>query len=263
MDSVRYPSDCSDEEWAFAAPYLTLMREDAPQRVHSLRELFNGLRYIVRAGSQWRMMPKDLPPWKAVYDQTQRWIAAGVFEAMANDLRKLLRLARGRKAEPSAAILDGRTLRSTPESGARAGFDGHKKTKGSKVHLAVDTLGHLLALTVTKASEGEGAGRGALQEGPRGDGVVGRARLGGPGLHGRGAEEGRREGGDPTGGREAPRGQEGVRAAPQALGRRAVLRLGKPLARDHERLAESLAGYHVLAFAVLMLVQAVPLLESA
>jgi transposase len=159
-----YPSDATDDEWAFVAPYLTLMKEDAPQREHSLREVFNGLRWFVRAGAAWRMLPHDLPPWHAVYQQTERWLAAGVFEAIVHDLRRLLRLAAGRDAEPTAAILDGRTLQSSPESGARAGYDGHKKRKGSKVHLAVDTLGHLLALLVTPADEQERAQVAALAE---------------------------------------------------------------------------------------------------
>jgi transposase len=136
-----YPSDVSDEEWALCAPYLTLMKEDAPQREHSLRELFNGLRWFVRAGCPWRLLPHDLPPWPAVQQQTQRWVRAGCFEHMAADLRWLLRLGAGRDAAPSAAILDSRTLQSTPESGGRAGYDGAKKRKGSKVHAAVDTLG--------------------------------------------------------------------------------------------------------------------------
>ena len=99
------------------------------------------------------MLPHDFPPEEAVYQQTQRWLAAGVFEAMAHDLRGLLRLASGREPEPTAAILDSRTLRSTPESGARGGYDGAKRKKGSKVHAAVDTLGHLLALRVTPTDE--------------------------------------------------------------------------------------------------------------
>src|SRR3954447_966779 len=97
-----YPSDVTDDEWAFVAPYLTLMSEAAPQREHSLREVFNGLRFIARSGATWRMIPNDLPPWHAVYDQTQRWIQAGVFEAIVTDLRMLLRLAQGRDADPSA-----------------------------------------------------------------------------------------------------------------------------------------------------------------
>lgn len=151
MSRKPYPSDATEEEWSFVAPYLTLMREDAPQREHDLREIFNALRWIVRTGSPWRYMPNDLPPWEAVYQQTQRWIAAGVFEAMVRDLRELLRVAAGRSPEPTAAILDSRTLQSTPESGHRGGYDGAKRKKGSKVHLAVDTLGHLLALRVTAA----------------------------------------------------------------------------------------------------------------
>jgi len=74
-----YPSDVSDEEWAFCAPYLTLMKEDAPQRDYPLRELFNGLRWFIRAGCPWRMMPNDLPPWHAVQRQTQRWLRARCF----------------------------------------------------------------------------------------------------------------------------------------------------------------------------------------
>jgi len=153
MERKTYPSDVSDDEWAFIAPYLTLMTEEAPQRDYSLREVFNGLRWIIRAGAPWRMMPNDLPPWWVVYQQTQRWIKAGVFEAMVHDLRALLRLAKGRKEQPSAAIFDSRTLQSSPESGQRAGYDGAKRKKGSKTHIAVDTLGHLLALYVTPANE--------------------------------------------------------------------------------------------------------------
>ena len=148
-----YPSDVSDEEWAFVAPYLTLMTTAAPQRHHDLREVFNGLCYIVKTGVQWRWLPHDLPPWEVVYQQAQRWLAAGCFEAIVHDLRAILRLAEGRRAQPSAAIFDSQTLQSTPESGGRAGYDGAKRKKGSKVHAAVDTLGHLLALHVTPADE--------------------------------------------------------------------------------------------------------------
>lgn len=147
-----YPSDVSDEEWAFVAPYLALLREDAPQRTHDLRAVFNGLRWLVRTGAHWRMMPHDLPPWPVVYQQTQRWLKAEVFTILAHDLRVLLRLLHQREPQPTAAVLDSRTLRSSPESGSRAGYDGHKRKNGAKVHLAVDTLGHLLALHVSPAN---------------------------------------------------------------------------------------------------------------
>lgn len=120
MNRKTYPSDVSDEEWAFVAPYLTLMTEEAPQRDYPLREVFNGLRYIVRGGIPWRMMPNDLPPWHTVYQQLQRWLKVGVFEAIVHDLRALLRLAAGRNEQPSAAIFDSSTLQSSPESGGRA-----------------------------------------------------------------------------------------------------------------------------------------------
>ena len=138
---------------AVRRPYLCLLPEDAGQRVHSLRDVFDALRWIVRAGSPWRYLPKDFPPWEMVYQQTRRWLAAGCFEAIVHDLRAVLRFADGRDPEPTAAIFDSRTMQSTPESGRRAGYDGYKRRKGSKVHVAVDTLGHLLALHVTPANE--------------------------------------------------------------------------------------------------------------
>src|SRR5436309_6746303 len=111
-----YPSDVSDAEWEFLLPYLTLMRADAPQREYALRDVFNAVRYVVRTGCQWDFLPHDFPPWSAVYQQARRWVAAGVFEAIAHDLRMILRMAAGREAQPTAAVLDARTLQSTPES---------------------------------------------------------------------------------------------------------------------------------------------------
>lgn len=102
-------------------------------------------------------------PWHAVYQQMQRWIEAGVFQALTADVQSLLRHFGGRKSQPTAVCIDSRTLQSTPESGARAGYDGAKRRKGSKVHIAVDTLGHLLALKVT-ADEGDRSQVSALAE---------------------------------------------------------------------------------------------------
>jgi len=121
----------SDDEWAFVAPYLTLMREDAPRREHPPREVFNGLLWIVRAGAPLRMLPNDLPPWHTVYQQTQCWIEAGVFEAIVHDLRRLLREAHGRAPEPRAAILDSRTLQSSPESGDGEPPRRHERRAGT------------------------------------------------------------------------------------------------------------------------------------
>ncbi len=87
MPRRAYPSDVTDEEWLFVSPYLTLMREDAPQREDALREVFNGLCWVVRTGAQWCMMPNDLPPWHTVYRQSRRWLKAKVFEVMVHGLR--------------------------------------------------------------------------------------------------------------------------------------------------------------------------------
>lgn len=257
MERTAYPSDVSDDEWAFVAPYLTLMTEDAPQREYSLREVFNGLRWIVRTGAQWRMMPHDLPPWPAVYQQTQRWLKAGCFEAIVNDLRAILRLAQGRNEEPSAAIFDSRTLQSSPESGHRAGYDGAKRRKGSKVHLAVDTLGHLLALHITPANEQDrdqvGKLAAAVQEVTEQHVELAFVDQGYTGE-------------EPSQAAKAQGIRLEVVRLPEAkrgfvlLPRRWVVERSfawmtrfRRLARDYERWPETLAGLHVLAFVVLML----------
>jgi transposase len=257
MTRDPYPSDVSDDEWAFVAPYLTLMREDAPQRDYPLREVFNALRWLARSGAQWRMLPNDLPPWYTVYQQSQRWLEAGVFEALVHDLRVLLREIAERAPQPSAAIFDARTLQSTPERGARAGYDGHKRRKGSKVHIAVDTLGHLLAVLVTPANEQERAqvadvaeqvqeatgdtielayvDQGYTGEEPAADAAAQGIRLEVVKL---------------------PTTKRGFVLLPRrwvverSFGWMARFRR---LARDYERLPETLAGLHFLAFAMLML----------
>jgi transposase len=261
MARKAYPSDVTDEEWEFVAAYLTLMSEDAPQREHDLREVFNAMRWIVRTGSPWRYLPNDLPPWQAVYQQSQRWLAAGVFEAMSQDLRRILRLLAGRHEEPTAAIFDSRTLQSTPESGHRGGYDGAKRKKGSKVHMAVDTLGYLLSLHVTAANEqdrrqveqlardvqeqtGESVQLAYVDQGYTGQEPAEAALKNGMGLS--------------------------VVKLPQAkrgfvlLPRRWVVErsLGwmtrfRRLAKDYERLASTLKGMHLVAFTILMLARLV------
>ena len=131
------------------------MSEDARQRRYALREVCNAVRWIVRAGAPWRLLPTHLPPWPAVYRQARRGLEAGCFEAVVHDLRLLVRLALERSGYPTAAVFDARVLHSSPESGARAGDDGHQRRTGSKVHAAVATSGQLLALVVTPADADE------------------------------------------------------------------------------------------------------------
>ncbi|GIW37450.1 MAG: hypothetical protein KatS3mg073_1595 [Meiothermus sp.] len=107
----------------------------------------------MKTGVQWDYLPHDFPPPHIVSEQARRWMQRGVFEDLVHDLRETLRQWQGRAAQPSAAIYDARTLQSSPESGGRAGYDGAKQRQGSKVHMAVDTPGHLLALLVTPADE--------------------------------------------------------------------------------------------------------------
>lgn len=110
-----YPSDVTGEEWVFVLPYLLLCREDSPQRKYDLRTVFNAVRYVARTGGQWRFLPHDLPPWYVVYQQMQRWLQAGCFELLVEDVRSLLREWAGRKGQPTAVVIDSRTLQSTPE----------------------------------------------------------------------------------------------------------------------------------------------------
>jgi transposase len=267
MSRKPYPSDVSDQEWAFVAPYLTLMTEDAPQRDYPLREVFNGLRYVVRGGVSWRMIPNDLPPWTVVYQQTRRWLAAGVFETLVHDLRVLLRLVDGRKMEPTAAILDSRTMQSTPESGARAGYDGAKRRKGSKVHIAVDTLGHLLALKVTPANEQDRAQVADLCE--RVQELTGESveiAYVDQGYTGEKARDAAAEHGIELEVVKLAEAKKGFVLLPRrwvverSLGWTARFRR---LARDYERLPETLAGLHFLAFAILMAHRVVELITKS
>lgn len=267
MTRQPYPSDVSDDEWTLVAPYLTLMKTDAPQRQHDLREIFNGLRWLVRAGAPWRLLPHDLPPWQAVYQQTQRWLAAGCFEAIVHDLRARLREAQGRNRQPRAVIFDGRTLPSTCESGPRAGYDGYKRKKGSKVHMAVDTLGHLLALVITPANEQERAQVAELARSVQQ--VTGQqveVAFVDQGYTGDEAAEAARQQGIRLEVVKLPEAKRGFVLLPRrwtverSFGWLARFRR---LARDHERWAETLAGVHVIVFAILMLVKAAPLLQSA
>jgi transposase len=247
----------TDEEWAFAAPYLALMREDAPQREHSLREVFNALRYVVRAGEAWRMMPHDLPPWDIVYGQTRRWTAAGVFEAMTQDLRRLLRVLSGRHEEPSAAVSDSRTLQSTPESGSRAGYDGAKRRKGSKTHMAVDTLGHLLALHVTAADEQDRSQVAKLADqvqAATGDSVE--LAFVDQGYTGERPAGDAKEKGIELSVVKLPEAKRGFVLLPRRwVAERSFAWAARfrRLARDYERLAGTLAGLHFVAFACVML----------
>jgi transposase len=256
-----YPSDVSDEEWAFIAHYLTLMTEEAPQRKYELRETFNALRWIVRTGAQWRMLPTNFPPWPTVYAQTQRWIEAGCFENVVDEVRELLRVALGKKAQPTVAILDSQTLRSTSESGSRAGYDAGKRTKGSKIHAAVDTLGDLLTIIVTSADVQDRDQVGPLLDDVQavtgGSVTTAYADGGYTGQHA--AAEASKHGVA----LEIVKLPDTVRGF-MVLPKRWIVERSfawktrfRRLVRDYERLPETVAGLHFAAFAILMLARLV------
>lgn len=253
-----YPTDVSDEEWAFCSTYLLLMREDAEQREYPVRAVFNALRYFVRAGCPWRLLPNDLPPWSTVHQQAMRWIAAGSFEQMAHDLRAVLRIALGREhVAPSAVVLDSRTVQSTPESGTRAGYDGYKRRKGSKVHIAVDTLGNLLALRITGADQQDRSQVGPLLKDTQRvtDENVQKAFVD-QGYTGEKAAEAANKHDIELEVVRLPEAKRGFVLLPRRwVVERTFAWTGRfrRLARDYERLASTLAGMHWLAAVGLLL----------
>ena len=249
----------------FVAPYLALVREDAPQRRHDLREVFNAARWIVHTGAPWRWLPHDLPPWDVVYAQTRRWLQAGVFAALVADRRTLVRVAAGRAANRARRSSTPARCRATPESGARAG------------------------VRRPQAAQGLEGPRGGRHPRP----PVGPARH--PGQR-TGARPGRRTGAPGPGGhrrdggawRTSTSGYTGEQPAADAaahgirlevvklpeakhgfvlLPRRWVVERDfawtsrfRRLARDYERLPQVLAGLHFIAFACLMLHRLIPVL---
>lgn len=200
-------------------------------------------------------MPHDLPPWYTVYQQTQRWLKAGVFEAMVQDLREVLRLLAEGNEQPSAVILDSRTLQSPGESGQRGGYDGGKRTKGSKVHMAVDTLGQLLALHITPANEPDRAQVEALaQHVQQMTGESVEVAFVAQGYTGVQAAADAETEGIPLEVVYLPEAKKGFVLLP----RRWVVERSfgwmsrfRRLARDYERLAETLVGFHLIAFVIL------------
>jgi transposase len=232
------------------------MREDAPQREHAMRDLFNALRYVVKTGCTWRFLPHDFPPWSAVYQQARRWLSNGVFEEIVHDLRMILRMFVNRDEQPTAAIFDARTVQSTPESGSRAGFDGHKKKNGSKVHIAVDTMGNLLAVHVTAANEQERSVVGELAH--KVQEVTGshvEIAFVDQGYTGQPAADDAAEHGIDLIVVKHHQAKHGFVLVPRRwVVERTFGWLGRfrRLARDYERLSDTLAGWHWVAFIALM-----------
>ena len=151
MSKARYTSDLSDEQWKLISHLFKPVPKTGRPRKHSYREILNGIFYVIRTGCQWRNVASDLPPWSVLYTYYRNWILGGFWIELHDYLRRKLRFVCGRKAKPSAAIIDSQSVKST-ECNEIRGFDAGKKINGSKRHLVVDTLGLVLIVMVTGAN---------------------------------------------------------------------------------------------------------------
>lgn len=261
-----YPSDLDDETYIFMLPYFLLAPEDAHQRKYPIREVLNAAIWIGRTGSQWEYLPNDFPPYKIVHQQLMRWYERGCFENLAHDLRSLVREDALKEGVPTVALVDSRTLQSTPESGGRAGYDGGKRRKGSKIHAAVDTMGNVIALLVSSAKEQD---REQVYEGCRevqqitGDNID--VVIADEGYTGEQAEIDAAVNGVDLVVVKRPSGTQGFILLPlrwvveRTFAWKARFRR---LSRDLERLESSLLGFHWLAVSIPLIHKLQPILGS-
>ncbi|MGR9046797.1 MAG: IS5 family transposase [Gammaproteobacteria bacterium] len=148
-----YATDLSDEQWQLLIPLLKIQydaQKGGRPRTYPLRNIVDGILYITKTGCQWRLLPSDFAPWQSVYGYFRTWKKQGIWDQALMQFRKAYRVQSGRAAEPTAAIIDAQSTKTTG-SGKQRGYDAGKKTKGRKRHIAVDTMGNLLAVCVHSA----------------------------------------------------------------------------------------------------------------
>ena len=148
---MRYTHDLTDPQWNLISYCFPQPAATGRRRKYSYRELLNGIFYLLRTGCQWRNLPKDLPPWQSTYGYFRRWTKTGLLPRIHAHLRDHIRLVNYRKRQPSAAILDSQSVKSSESSGTR-GYDAGKKVNGIKRHVLVDTMGLLLMVMVMPAN---------------------------------------------------------------------------------------------------------------
>jgi putative transposase len=145
---TNYPSNLSDSQWQYISNFLDTKRN----RKYELREVFNGILYLLKTGCQWRMLPGDFPDWHIVYYYFSSWKRTGIIEVLQDALVEKTRLTDGRKEQPTVGIIDAQSVKSTLVSSESKGFDAGKRVKGIKRHIIVDTLGLVLAVVIQSAS---------------------------------------------------------------------------------------------------------------
>lgn len=163
-DRKAYPSDLTDKEWEILEPFVPAISPDAVNVKYSRREIVNGVLYVLRSGCPWRLVPHDLPAWGALYYYFRTWEKEGIWDRAQKDLLKRMRKREGRDEEPSAAVIDSQSIKTSAVRGPDKGIDMGKKIWGRKRHLLVDTQGNLMEVKVTAASASDLQGSKVMLE---------------------------------------------------------------------------------------------------
>lgn len=163
-DRKAYPSDLTDGEWEILEPLIPAIPEEAAHVKYTRREIVNAILYVLRSGCPWRLLPNDLPAWGTVYDYFRQWQKQGIWDQALEALRKQMRKAQGRDEEPSAAVIDSQSIKTSAVRGPEKGYDMGKQIWGRKRNLLVDTQGNLMEIKVTGADASDLRGGKKLVE---------------------------------------------------------------------------------------------------